>query len=145
MTYPGFQGASMRALRVFEAGSSGFLKPPPSLHARETLRSASSTQTLSLTRGPATIPIFHLGERERTCDALCKRVYVNRVCMRWDMEPCTRTEPTILNRGNPAQTGRRLGQDERSPSNKPYLQRVTEWTRHSRACARYRVYSTLRK
>ena len=31
------------------------------------------------------------------------------------MEPCTRTEPTILNRGNPAQTGRRLGQDERSP------------------------------
>ena len=45
-----------------------------------------------------------------------------------DMEPWTRTEPTILNRGNPAQTGRRLGQGERSPSNKPYLQRVTEWT-----------------
>ena len=44
------------------------------------------------------------------------------------MEPWTRTEPTILNRGNPAQTGRRLGQGERSPSNKPYLQRVTEWT-----------------
>ena len=104
-----------------------------------------STQTLSLTRGPATIPIFHLGERERTCDALCKRVYVNRVCMRWDMEPCTRTEPTTLSRGNPAQTGRHLGQGERSPSNKPYLQRVTEWTRHSRACARYRVYSTLSK
>ena len=33
-----------------------------------------------------------------------------------------------MNRGNPAQTGRRLGQGERSPSNKPYLQRVTEWT-----------------
>ena len=52
MIHPGFQGASMRALRVFEAGSSGFLKPPPSLHARETLRSASSTQTsLSLVEG----------------------------------------------------------------------------------------------
>ena len=62
-----------------------------------------------------------------------------------DMEPCTRTEPTTLSRGNPAQTGRHLGQGERSPSNKPYLQRVTEWTRHSRARARYRVYSTLSK
>ena len=41
----------MRALRGFEAGSSGFLKPPPSLHARETQRSARSTQTLSLSRG----------------------------------------------------------------------------------------------
>ena len=52
MTHPGFQGASMRALRGFEAGSSGFLKPPPSLHARETQRSASSTQTsLSLVEG----------------------------------------------------------------------------------------------
>ena len=44
------------------------------------------------------------------------------------MEPCTRTEPTTLSRGNPAQTGRHLVQGERSPSNKPYLQRVTEWT-----------------
>ena len=53
MTHPGFQGASMRALRVLEAGSSGFLKPPSSLHARETLRSASSTQTsLSLVDPP---------------------------------------------------------------------------------------------
>ena len=43
-------------------------------------------------------------------------------------EPCTRTEPTTLSRGNPAQTGRHLVQGERSPSNKPYLQRVTEWT-----------------
>ena len=132
MTYPGFQGASMRALRVFEAGSSGFLKPPPSLHARETQSSASSTQTLSLTRGPAAIPIFHLCERERTCEDLCERMYVNRVCMRWDMEPCTRTEPTTLSKGNPAQTGRHLGQGERSPSNKPYLQRVTEWTHVSK-------------
>ena len=55
----------MRALRGFEAGSSGFLKPPPSLHARETQSSASSTQTLSLTRGPTTIPNCHLPRRER--------------------------------------------------------------------------------
>ena len=44
------------------------------------------------------------------------------------LEPCTRMEPTTLSRGNPAQTGRHLVLGERSPSNKPYLQRVTEWT-----------------
>ena len=52
MTYPGFQGASMRALRVFEAGSSGSLKPPHSLHARESLRSARAPRpSLSLVEG----------------------------------------------------------------------------------------------
>ena len=66
----------------------------------------------------------HLRPRSRR---LCRLLRHHVRCSR-DMEPCTRTEPTILNRGNPAQTGRRLGQDERSPSNKPYLQRVTEWT-----------------
>ena len=46
----------------------------------------------------------------------------------------TRTEPTALSRGNPAikpcaeEREQRLGQGERLPSNKPYLQRVTEWT-----------------
>ena len=63
-----------------------------------------------------------------------------------DTEPWTKIRPTTLGRGNPAQrTGQYLGQGKRSPSNKPYLQRVTEWTRHSRACARYRVYSTRSK
>ena len=52
MTHPGLQGASMRALRVFEAGSSGFLKPPHSLHARESLRSARAPRaSLSFVEG----------------------------------------------------------------------------------------------
>ena len=52
MTHPGFQGASMRALRVLEAGSSGFLKPPHSLHARESLRSARAPRaSLSFVEG----------------------------------------------------------------------------------------------
>ena len=46
-----------------------------------------------------------------------------------DTEPWTKIRPTTLGRGNPAQrTGQYLGQGKRSPSNKPYLQRVTEWT-----------------
>ena len=47
MTHPGLKGDRMRALRVFEAGSSGFLKPPPSLHARESLRSARAPRAFS--------------------------------------------------------------------------------------------------
>ena len=134
MTHPGFQGASMRALRVFEAGSSGFLKPPPSLHARETQRSARSTQTLSLSRGPTTIPDCHLGERMNGhCESDVCGVYMCMVIVcvcDGDTEPWTKIRPTTLGRGNPAQrTGQYLGQGKRSPSNKPYLQRVTEWTR----------------
>ena len=53
MTHPGLKGDRMRALRVFEAGSSGFLKPPPSLHARETQRSARAPRaSLSLVDPP---------------------------------------------------------------------------------------------
>ena len=127
----------MRALRGFEAGSSGFLKPPPSLHARETQRSARSTQTLSLSRGPTTIPDCHLGERmNRHCehDVCGEYVCMVIVCVRdGDTEPWTKIRPTTLGRGNPAQrTGQYLGQGKRSPSNKPYLQRVTEWTRCTR-------------
>ena len=113
-------GVLRRALRVFS--SRHLLCTPEKPRAAQ----AAPRPSLSLVDPPPSPSSTY--ERERTCDALCKRVYVNRVCMRWDMEPCTRTEPTTLSRGNPAQTGRHLGQGERSPSNKPYLQRVTEWT-----------------
>ena len=48
MTLPGLQGARMRALRGFEAGSSGFLKPPPSLHAPEKPSAAPAAPRASL-------------------------------------------------------------------------------------------------
>ena len=86
MTHPGLKGDRMRALRVFEAGSSGFLKPPPSLHARETRAAqAAPRPSLSLVDPPPSPSSTY--ERENghcVCGVFLVRtgqVYGNRVCM----------------------------------------------------------------
>ena len=90
MTHPGLRVPSMRALRVFEhvfeAGSSGFLKPPPSLRVREkTCAAQAAPRPLSLSfvdppTHPPLPPIGH-GTRIVLCLNDTPRSYGNRVCM----------------------------------------------------------------